>query len=120
MKSTLKMIGIIALVAVIGFAMTACGGRNDSPSDVVRKAITAMERGDTRGIEATCTPELAALIISMMEKAQGQVTERGGIASAVETIDGDTAIVEVTYNDGTSETMNLVKVDGQWKITMGK
>jgi len=30
MKTTIKLIGIIALVAVIGFSMTACGGDDDN------------------------------------------------------------------------------------------
>ena len=119
MKRTSKIIGLIVLMALLVFLMVACGG-GASPSSVVRKAITAIEKGDQKGVEATFTPEAAALIVGMLEKAQGGVGEYGGIASTEETINGDTAKVKVTFKNGETGDFDLVKVDGKWKITMGK
>jgi hypothetical protein len=55
-----------------------------------------------------------------MEKAKGMVAAKGGITNTEETIDGDTAIVETTFKDGSTEELNLVKVDGKWKVTIDK
>jgi len=51
MKNLLKLIGIIALVAVIGFSITACDGGDDNPnlnppSDTIIRTITFTESGN--------------------------------------------------------------------------
>jgi len=112
------LIALVALVAIIGVAVTSCGG--GSPSAVARKAITAVKKGDKKGIEATFTPEAAGLIVSMLEKAQGQFNEKGDIDKMTETINGDKATVNVTYKDGSTEDISLVKLDGKWKVTISK
>ena len=48
------------------------------------------------------------------------MAEKGGIAKTEETIDGDRATVIVTYNDGSTDDIKLVKVNGKWQISMEK
>jgi len=117
--NSLRLLGIIAIIAIIGLAVTSCGG-GGSPSAVVKKAIAAVEKGDQKGVEATFTPEAAALINAMMEKAQGQFEKKGGIDKMNETINGDKATVNVTYKDGTTDDITLVKLNGDWKVTIEK
>jgi hypothetical protein len=119
MKNTIKILGIIAMVAIIGLTMIACGG-GESPSSVARKAIAAVEKGDEKGINATMTAETAALVIPMLEKAKGQMAGKKGIAGTEEKIDGDTAVVKVTFNDGSTDDFKLVKDGGKWKVTISK
>jgi preprotein translocase subunit SecG len=123
MKNTIRILGIIALVAIIGLTMMACGGGGgggESPSSVAKKCIAAVEKGDEKGIAATMTDDSAALVISLMEKAKGQMVDKKGVASTEEKIDGDKAVVKVTYKDGSTDDLNLVKVDGKWKVTVSK
>jgi len=119
MKNLNKLVGVIALAAIIALTVTACGG-GGSPSAVVKKAITAVEKGDQKGIEATFTPEAASLMVAMLEKAKGQFEKKGGIDTMKETINGDKATVNVTYKDGTTDDISLVKVKGDWKVTIEK
>jgi hypothetical protein len=35
-----------------------------------------------------------------------------------ETIDGDTAVVTVAFENGEEANIDLVKVDGKWKVSM--
>ena len=118
MKKVLKGTLAILIVVSLVLAMASCGG--DSPSAVARKAITAIEKADQRGINNTFTPDAAAMIGSMLEKAQGQMKEKGGVAKTEETINGDKATVKVTYNDGSTDDITLFKVDGKWKVGMEK
>jgi len=37
-----------------------------------------------------------------------------------ETINGDKATVNVTYKDGSTDDISLVKVKGDWKVTIEK
>jgi hypothetical protein len=53
-------------------------------------------------------------------KAQGMVTENGKIKTMVESVNGDTAVVKVTFENGEEEDIDLVKVDGKWKVTISK
>jgi hypothetical protein len=55
-----------------------------------------------------------------MEKAKGQMVDKKGVASTEEKIDGDKAVVKVTYKDGSTDDINLIKVDGKWKVTVAK
>jgi len=118
MRNLNKLIGLVALVAIIGLVVTSCGG--GSPSAVTKKAIAAVEKGDKKGVEATFTPEAASLINAMLEKAKGQFEKKGGIDKMKETINGDKATVKVTYKDGTTDDISLVKVNGKWKVTIEK
>ena len=74
MKSAAAAMIVLTLV----FAMLSCGG-GSSPSAVARKAITSIEKADQKGINDTFTPEAAVLVIAMLEKAQGQMLEKGGV-----------------------------------------
>ena len=42
--------------------------------------------------------------------------ERIKVKTLTENIKGDTAVVTITYTDGTKESIDLKKLDGKWKI----
>ena len=65
----------------------------------------------------------------MFEMSAGQLEQKGGVKNIKiikETMseDGNSCVVEaeVEYGDGTTEpaNSNFVKVDGEWKITVGQ
>ena len=64
MKNTIKIIGIIALVAVIGFTVVACGGGN-SPKSLAKQTYQVFEKAmAAEGKEAS---DLAFILWSMSE-----------------------------------------------------
>jgi hypothetical protein len=111
-----KLSGVIFFIA---FAITACGGGN-SPSGVVRQLYTAIEKSDTNKINEVMTSEAAPIMVMFAEKAKGMIEEQGKIVKTEEKIDGDTATVNVTFEDGSTEEFSLIKIDGKWKITLEK
>lgn len=120
MKKFLSLAGIIGLVLVIGFAVVSCGGKGNSPTNVVKQLHTAIEKGDADKISELMTPEAAQLMAMMMEKTKGMLDEQGKITKTEETITGDTAVVKVTYDNGEQGEFKLVKTDGKWLVTLEK
>ena len=115
MKISFKQLIIVSLLIMGLLALTNCGG--DSPSTVVKKFYKAVENGDAKAIENLATPEEATkMIVTYLDKAKGQVGEKGAIVKATENITGDTAVVTLTFKDGSTDTENCVKVDGKWKV----
>jgi hypothetical protein len=115
MKKTLALAVAVGVSVVIGLSAMGCGG--DSPSTVVKKYIAAIEKGDAKALGELCTPEVTDQLIPFLEKAKGVVAAYGGIASTEEKIDGDNAVVSVTYKNGKTEELNLTKVNGKWKMS---
>ena len=119
MKKSLFLFGLISLMLIIGLAVIGCSGGSD-PSNVVKQFHTAVEKGDNKAIAKLVTPESSGTVIGLLQLFQGTLMEYGSIESTQQTIDGDTAVVEVTYKNGNTDNYDLVKVDGKWLITINK
>lgn len=118
MKKTFRLLGVISLMLIIGFTVISCGG--NSPSSVVRQLHTAIEKEDANKVNQLMVPEAASMVVMMMEKLKGGLEEYGKITKTEEEIDGDRAVVYVTYSNGEEDEFVLVKVDGKWKVTIEK
>ena len=119
MKKLVQLATIFSLVVVLGLG-GACKQGGKSPSKVAREFYAAIEKGDPEEFPKTMTAEAASMMTMFAEKAKGQATAKGGIESTVETIEGDTAKVEVAFKDGSKETLELVKIEGEWKVKLTK
>ena len=119
MKKTLLLISFTSLVIFIGLVFIGCAGRG-SPSNVVRQLHTAVARGDNARISELMTPEAAGLALKMLRDLQEAYAASGGIARTEETITGNTAVVRVTYRNGDTDNYDLVRVDGNWRVTILK
>jgi hypothetical protein len=117
MKATLAAVNLLIVVSLL-LAMASCGG--GSPTAAVRAFMTALEKGDTKAMEKVATPETVALIAAFGEKATESMEEYGKITYGDEKIDGDKATVKVSFANGQSSDVDLIKVDGKWKVTTGK
>ncbi|GHU80966.1 hypothetical protein FACS189468_2290 [Spirochaetia bacterium] len=123
MKQNKVMKGLLAAVfaASLVIGMASCGGgKGASPSTVVKNFYAAVEKGDAKKVAEYCTPETGAMLSSLGEKLTESTKETGKVTGTTETIDGDTAQVEVTFEKGDPQTLDLVKVDGKWLITVKK
>jgi ABC-type glycerol-3-phosphate transport system substrate-binding protein len=107
---------------ILAVVLASCGGGGGSPSAVTKNFITAIIKGDVKGIQANSTEEVASLLTAFIgeDKIEAQLEEIGKFTVKDETIDGDTAKVTVVYESGEEETIDLVKVDGKWKVTIKK
>ena len=120
MKRTLYLVGVVFFVLIIGFVVLSCGG--SSPSAVFKKYHAASLKGDVKTVTELMEPTAAALVSGMMtsETLKESAAKSGAIVKIDETIDGDTATLVVTYKNGEPDTVKMAKVDGKWKVTMGK
>jgi len=109
---------LTALVLLSLVIATGCGA-ND-PSSTVKNFYAAVEKGDAKAMERYATPETAELLTVFGDKARANSRDRGGIKSATHTINGNNAVVDLTFENGATEKVNLIKVDGKWKVTAAK
>ncbi|MDR1099506.1 MAG: DUF4878 domain-containing protein [Treponema sp.] len=101
---------------VIGLVFVGCGN-GGSATNVVKRYYAALAKGDAKTIGAVMTPKAAENLTPFMEKAKEHVTALGAITNTEETIDGDTGVVKVTFENGDTEEIDVVKVDGKWRVS---
>jgi hypothetical protein len=116
MKKFFTFIGLFSFILIIGITVIGCGG--GSPSSVVKKLHTAVEKGDANEINKLMEPQAAGLTIKMLSEIQTMSADSGGIAKTEESITGDKAKVKVTYKNGDTDDFDLVKIDGKWLVTI--
>jgi hypothetical protein len=118
---TMKMSLLAVAVAVIA----ACGGGSNDPKAVAQHFLDALQKQDYAEAKKHATKESEEMLNTLESLA-----EMGGDAAKTEpkkvTIsevkeDGDnaTATYTVEGEDG-SQTLDLVKVDGDWKVEFAK
>jgi major membrane immunogen (membrane-anchored lipoprotein) len=110
---------IIFAVFVCVVFLAACGS-SDSPSAVARKFYTAVEKNDLKAMGQVATPQTVQMMAMLGEKASGIVAANGKIKSTSEEIDGDTAVVIFTFENGETMNVDLNKIDGKWKVVIDK
>jgi len=120
MNKFLKGILIAVIAASLVFGIVSCGGGGGGPTAAAKGFIAAVEKGDAKALEKYATAETAGLIAMFGEKAKTSITDKGKITSTSEEIDGNTAKVRLTFEDGDTEDLDLVKVDGKWKVSISK
>jgi len=83
---------------------------------VVKNFHEALLKGDMEAVGKNCTPETMQMVATFGSKMQPMLKGMGKMTVTSETIDGDEAKVEVKYENGDSDTYDLVKKDGKWKV----
>ena len=135
MKKHLNMAGtLLGPALTIALVFNGCGGTG--PSNVTRQFIAALEKGDMAALDKYATPETAKLFNGLMEMSEKMAKDKskakedfkdtikdslkGGIVSIEEAITGDKAVVTLKFKDGSTDKVDLVKVDGKWKVAVKK
>ncbi len=122
MKNFFKSIAV--LFAVI--FMTSCGGGNE-PQAVAEDFLKALGKQDyekAKELSTEKTIQMLTLIesVAKMAKANGEDIDTKKVPDFEMgkcDIDGDKAVCHYT-SEGKEEKLNLVKVDGKWKVDMNK
>jgi len=118
-KQMLKWLAVASLILVT-FMMAGCPAAR-SPSATVREFYRALERNDMSALANVATPETVQMMAMFGTKIQGMIeTEGYTISSLTEQINGDTATVTIIFDNGEEDTLDLVMVDGRWKVSMSK
>jgi len=114
MKRMMVWAGIVCAVFIAGCSI---GG---SPSSAARRFYAAVEKNDSKAMEQVATAETMQIMSMYGEKAKGMLTGNGKIKSTTEKRDGDTAVVTLTFENGETTDLDLIKTDGKWKVTINK
>lgn len=130
-----RSIKLIVALAIVSFFAVACGSGGadpNSPSAVTKRFVEAMRQKDVKTFKSLLSRKSMATIekdakeigIStdeMLAKTLEQDLVPAG-SSALETrsekISGDTATVEFRKGDGKWSQNDLVREDGNWKVTL--
>jgi len=111
MKRVMVLTGILCVVFLAG-----CRD-NNSPSQVFRQFFAAVEINDAAALARVATEGTVEMIEMIGPEF---ITGNGPIQSITEEIYGDEAVVTVTFENGEIEEFDLVRVDGNWKVSLGK
>jgi len=120
MNKLMKGMLVAVIAASLVFGMASCGG-GGGPTAAAKGFVAAVEKGsDAKAMEKFATKETAALMVMFGEKAKTSMAEYGKITGTSETIDGDTAKVTLTFENGKTQDLDLIKEDGKWKVSVKK
>jgi PBP1b-binding outer membrane lipoprotein LpoB len=112
MKKNVIILGCIVVL------LASCSGLTNTPKATAQKFYKALEKNDTKALAEVATPETVQLIAMFGTKIQGMMASYGKIKSITEAIEGDTAVATVVFENGEETNLDLIKVDGKWKVSM--
>ena len=122
-----KIFSCIFMFVVFGLLFVGCA---DSPKDVTKKYMQALEKGDVTEANKYSTERTQALnglVVSMMNQANKEADKDSKsefkenlkkLDNARTEIDGDNA--KVYFSDDDKDPITLKKVDGDWKVDVEK
>jgi cell fate regulator YaaT (PSP1 superfamily) len=116
MKKNLGVAAILGLVLLL-IPLTGCA---QSPSDVVKAFSKGIAENNIQKILDNSTDKAGRLYIVFLDKVKDSMKD---VKVVKEEIDGDTAKVTVKYlqdNKEKEDKLDLVKVDGKWKVDIKK
>lgn len=121
----MKKLMSIGFVLLFSFFMVSCGGSSDNPQDVAEEFMTALTDKDydkAKDLGTENTVMMIGMIESMASMApEGEEAEEMGEITWGETeIDGEKAICYYSTPDKADQQVDLIKVDGDWKVDMKK
>jgi len=103
-------------VGLLGLFVVGCG--SPPPKKVATQFYTALEKGDSKTVGTLVTAETADILASFGPKMTEAAKMYGKVKSATEEINGNTATVTLTFENGKTDNVDLVKIDGKWKVSM--
>ncbi len=126
----MKRIIVNSIILIFAMVYFGCGSAN-TPPDVAKEFLTKIEKGDKGAVNLMHSGLISMMGKEKLEKGlmdeSEKMNKKGGIASIdilEEKINEDDAVlkVKVNYKDGSNKTekMNLIKENGDWKITVSK
>ncbi|MCL2806413.1 MAG: DUF4878 domain-containing protein [Treponema sp.] len=112
----MKKIVFLASLVIVALLIGCSGPSAGSPGAAVEKFFNAVEKNDLQAMAEVATPETVQIMAMLGSKAQGTAATYGKIKIVSEDISGDTAKVKASFDNGEEADIDLVKVDGKWKV----
>jgi hypothetical protein len=119
MKNILRGVLVAITAASLALGMASCGG-GSSPTTAAKAFMAAVEKGDAKAMEKVATKETVTLMGMFGEKASNSMKEYGKITNTSEKIDGDKATVSLSFENGKTEKLTLIKDNGKWLVNISK
>jgi hypothetical protein len=91
---------------------------NNTPTSVAYNFYSAVKENDVKIMERLAAPETVQMMAMLGGKASGIIATHGKIKSTDVITDSDTAIVALVFESGEVQDLDLMKIDGSWKITI--
>ena len=115
-----RLLCTAAVVVMSVFILTGCGrAKSSEPRNVAQSFLESLARADIQAAKELSTSQAAAMLdmIAPMIEPEPDFS----IEFVDETIEGDKAVVNFRDNNtGDMEQVDLVKVDGEWKVDVTK
>lgn len=121
----MKMAKTLVILLIAGLLLMSCGGYPDNPQAVAEKFLTAFKEMNfeeatkyaTEDTQETLT--MMESFISMANEEDLEKSKNAKLEIVGTEINGDTAVT--TYKmDGEESTIEVKKIEGQWKAHMPK
>lgn len=111
------------VIALLSAVITSCGG-GDSPKSVAENFLKAMNKMDfetAKKYGSEDTGKLLDMMSSFAKLMPDSAKKERSFEMKDEKINGDKATVTyVSSGEEGEQTVSLIKVDGKWKVAMGK
>ena len=108
-----KNLLLITVFSLSLVTITGCGG---SPTSTFKQFHAAVKKGDMDAVGKVSTQETMGLFALGGKKITDKFSSLGEIKETKETINGNTATVQVRFTNGELVNCDLKKVDGRWKV----
>jgi len=108
--------------ALTGTRIDVSSAKNNSKSDgkasaVVKQYYAALAKGDAKTIGKIMTAKGMQNLTPFLSIAKDYVAPLGKITKTEEIINGNSGVVKVTFSNGSTEEIDVIKTDGKWKIS---
>ncbi|MEE4178324.1 MAG: hypothetical protein V2I46_12540 [Bacteroides sp.] len=115
-----KLMLMLALGSFVALSFSSCkSSKTDTPEQVVEAFLKHMTNGDLDKAMELCTPETAE-ILSQWQKEGFNLFEDVTFENIQCEIISETEAECSYYADGDRAALDVVKIDGEWKVLMEK
>ena len=106
-------------IITVFFLIFLVGCMGSSPSSTAKSFMSALQDGNATKAKEYATANTAVILDMMV--AMGKLPNVKNFKIVKELIDGNRAMVRYTEGDsGQEQELNLIKVDGDWKVQISK
>jgi len=103
---------------ILSLMLFSCSNVGNSPKATVQKFYQTLEKQDYKTMGTIATPETIQFVTMFGPKLRGMAASYGKVKSIEEKIDGDKAVVTTKFENGEETSIDLVKIDGKWKVSI--
>jgi hypothetical protein len=113
MKKKVLLAGVVCAVIIAG-----CVGGGDTPSSTARKFYAAVGKNDIKTAVKISAPDTARFLEKFGDEAAKSIGARKEITNMTEKIEGDAAVVTVTFAGEAPANLHLTRINGKWKVDL--